>query len=194
MMAIRPIFHNMSLFALFFLPMVTMRLFADEKKTGTIELLLTSPVTNMQAILGKFSAAATLFLVMLSFTSVYMILLAFFGNPEIAPILIGYLGLYLLGLSYISFGLFFSTLTENQIIAALSTVGFILFFMAIGWVSSFVSPAWGSWFENLSVITHFDDFSKGVLDTKHLAYYASFIGMGLFLSYLSIESSRWRGK
>ncbi len=194
MMAIRPVFHNMSLFALFFLPLVTMRLFSDEKRTGTIELLSTSPVTNFQSILGKFSAAGLLFIIMLAASFIYMLLLMVFGKPEIGPIFSGYLGMLLLGLSYVSFGLFFSTITDNQIIAAVSTVTFILFFWAIGWVSSFVNPEIGKILSNFSLIEHFDDFAKGVIDTKHIIFYISFIFMGLFLSYISIESARWRGR
>ena len=193
-MAIRPIFHNMSLFALFFLPLITMRLWAEEKRTGTVELLMTSPVTNLQVILGKFFAAATLFLVMLAGTFLFVVFLFFYGNPEVGPVLTGYLGLFLLGLAYLSFGLFFSTLTDNQIISAVSAFVFILFFWAIGWVSGFVSPSAGELLSNFSLIEHFDDFAKGVLDTKHIIYYLSFIGMGLFLSFISIESSRWRGR
>jgi len=193
-MAIRPILHNMSLFALFFLPLITMRLFSDEKKTGTIELLMTSPVTNTETILGKFAAAAVLFLIMLAGTFVYIIFTIAYGNPEIAPIFVGYLGVFLLGLSYISFGIFFSTLTDNQIIAAMSTVVFILFFWAIGWVSGMVSPQLGQTLSNFSLIEHFEDFAKGVLDTGHVVFYLSFIFMGIFLSYVSIESSKWRGR
>ncbi len=194
MMAIRPFFHNMSLFALFFLPFITMRLYSEEKKTGTIELLLTSPVTNLQSILGKFTASAVLYLIMLGLTFLYMVLLFIFGRPEIGQVLTGYLGLLLLGLSYLSFGVFFSTLTDNQIIAAVSTVTFILFFWAIGWVSGMVNPSWGETLSNFSLIEHFDDFAKGILDTKHVVYYLSFIFMGLFLSFVSIESARWRGR
>ncbi|MBN1481555.1 ABC transporter [candidate division KSB1 bacterium] len=194
MMAIRPIMHNLSLFALFFLPLVTMRLYSDEKRTGTIELLMTSPVTNLQAILGKFAAAGTLFLVMLSGTFLYIIFIFLYGNPEFGPIFTGYLGLFLLGLCYVSFGVFFSTLTDNQIIAAVSTFVFILVFWAIGWVSGMLSPALGQTLSNFSLIEHFDDFAKGVLDTKHILYYISFIFIGLFLSFVSIESTRWRGR
>ena len=194
LMAIRPIMHNLSLFALFFLPLVTMRLYSDEKKTGTIELLMTSPVTNWQAILGKFAAASTLFLVMLGGTFIYILFIFIYGNPEFWPIMTGYLGLLLIGLSYLSFGLFFSTLTDNQIIAAVSTFVFILVFWAIGWVAGIVSPSLGQVLTNFSLIEHFDDFAKGVLDTKHIIYYLSFIFMGLFLSFVSIESARWRGR
>ncbi len=194
MMAIRPLMNNISVFALFFLPMITMRLYSDEKKTGTVELLMTSPVTNTQHILGKFAAGGLLYLVMLGFTFLFMILLFIFGNPETGPVFVGYLGLFLLGLCYISFGVFFSSLTENQIIAAVSTIAFILFFWAIGWVSGAVSPAVGKVLSQFSLIEHFEDFAKGVLDTKHVVFYLSFISMGLFLSFVSIESAKWRGR
>lgn len=194
MMAIRPIMHNLSLFALFFLPLVTMKLYSDEKRTGTIELLMTSPITNLQTILGKFAAAGTLFLIMLSGTFVYILFIALYGNPEFGPIFTGYLGLFLLGLCYVSFGVFFSTLTDNQIIAAVSTFVFILVFWAIGWLAGMVSPSVGQALSGFSLIEHFDDFAKGVLDTKHIIYYISFIFMGLFLSFVSIESTRWRGR
>ncbi len=194
LMAIRPIMHNLSLFALFFLPLVTMRLYSDEKRTGTIELLMTSPVTNWQAILGKFAAASTLFLLMLGGTLIYIVFIFLYGNPELGPILTGYLGLLPIGLSYISFGIFFWTLTESLIIAAVSTFVFILVFWAIGWISGIVSPTLGKLLSNFSLIEHFDDFAKGVLDTKHIVYYLSFIFMGLFLSFVSIESARWRGR
>ncbi|HPG41005.1 MAG TPA: ABC transporter permease subunit [bacterium] len=192
--AIRPILGNISTFVLFFLPLVTMRLFADEKRTGTIELLSTSPVTNLQCILGKFTAGGLLFIIMLLSTSVFMILLFIYGKPEFGPVAVGYLGLLLLGLSYISFGVFFSTLTDNQIISALATFAFILFFWAIGWFSSILSPEIGKILNNFSLIDHFDDFAKGVFDTRHVVFYCSFIFMGLFLSFVSIESSRWRGR
>jgi len=194
MMAIRPILHNMSLFALFFLPLITMRLYSDEKRTGTVELLSTSPLTNTQIILGKFLASSVLYLVMLAGTFLWILFTILYGNPEIAPIFIGYLGLLLLGMSYLSFGLFFSTVTDNQIIAAVSTIVFIFVFWAIGWVAGQISPSVGNFLTQLSLIEHFDDFAKGVLDTKHIVFYLSFIFMGLFLSYVSIESSRWRGR
>lgn len=194
MLAIRPVLHNMSLFALFFLPLITMRLYADEKRSGTIELLTTSPVTTVQAILGKFAAGSVLYLIMLAVTSLYVLFLFLFGKPEIGPVLTGYLGLLLLGLTYISFGVFFSTLTDNQIIAAVSAMTFILVFWAIGWLGGMVSQSVGSILQNFSLIEHFDDFAKGIFDTKHLIFYVSFIFMGLFLSYISLESSRWRGR
>ncbi|GBE28144.1 inner membrane transport permease YbhR [bacterium BMS3Bbin03] len=191
-MAIRPLLHNISLFALFWLPLLTMRLFAEEKKSGTIELLFTSPVKTIQMVLAKFTASSILFAVMLVLTFFYIISLFFFGNPELGPILSGYLGLLLIGMSYIAFGLFFSSITDNQIIAAVATFAFILFFWAIGWMSGFVSPGAGAFLEKLSLINHFDDFAKGVIDSGNVIYYLSFTFFGIFLTYISLESKKWR--
>ncbi|MDZ7262349.1 MAG: ABC transporter permease [candidate division KSB1 bacterium] len=193
MMAIRPMFHNMSLFALFWIPLITMKLYSEEKKSGTLELLLTSPITNLQTLLGKFSAALVIFIIMLALTFLYQILIIIYGNPELGPIFSGYLGLFLMGICYIGIGLLFSTLTENQIIAGISSMAVILIFWAIGWVSGFTSPSLGKILTNFSLIEHFDDFAKGVIDTKHIIFYLSFAFMTLFLSYVSIESARWRG-
>jgi len=193
MMAIRPLLHNMSLFALFWLPLVTMKLYAEEKKSGTFELLLTSPITNLQTLLAKFTAAVILFVTMLALTCIYLAFVFLYGNPELKPILAGYLGLFLIGAAYIAFGLFFSSLTENQIIAAVSAMAFILLFWAIGWVSDYVSPTVAKICSSISLIEHFDDFAKGVIDSKHLVFYLSFTVMGIFLTYVSVESARWRG-
>ncbi len=191
-MAIRPLMHNMSLFALFWLPLLTMRLIAEEKKMGTIELLFTSPIRTTELVLAKFTASTTVFIAMLGLTFLYMVSLFFFGNPELGPILSGYLGLLLIGMTYISFGLFFSSITDNQIIAAVATFAFILFFWAIGWMSSFVGPGLGSFLEKLSLINHFDDFAKGVIDLGNVVYYLSVTFFGIFLSYLALESKKWR--
>jgi len=192
LMAIRPMLHNMSVFALFWLPLLTMRLFAEEKKMGTIELIYTSPLTSLQIILGKFSASLVVFAAMLILTFVYQVILFFYGNPELNPILAGYLGLFLLGATYLAFGVFFSSLTDNQIIAAVTTFAIILCFWALGWLSDFVGPGLKTILSSISVIEHFNDFSKGIIDTKHIIYYLSFIFFGIFLTHLSLESNKWR--
>lgn len=193
LMAIRPLLHNISLFALFWLPLITMRLYAEEKKIGTMELLLTSPLTNLQTLLGKFVAGVVIFSIMLLLTFTYHSFLFLYGNPELKPILVGYLGLFLIGATYIAFGVFFSATTENQIVAAVEAFAFILLFWAIGWIGGFLGPSVGNFLRNFSIIEHFDDFSKGVFDTKNLIFYLSFIIMGLYLTYIQIESTRWRG-
>lgn len=192
-MAIRPFLHNVSLFALFWLPLITMRLYAEEKKSGTLELLFTSPITNLQTLFGKFSAAVTLFAIMLALTLVYQLFLVVYGEPEIRPMLVGYLGLLLIGATYIAFGVLFSASTENQIVAAVETFAFILFFWAVGWISEFFGTTVGEVLRQFSIIDYFDDFPKGVFDSKNIIFYLSFIAMGLYLTYLQIESFRWRG-
>jgi ABC-2 type transport system permease protein len=193
MMAIRPLLHNIAIIGLFLMPGLTMRLFAEEKRQGTMELLATSPLTNWQITLGKFVSALMFYLVMLLATGVFVGLLFFFGNPELMPILSGYLGLLLVGGCFISLGLLFSAFTENQIIAFVSAFAVNLAILALGWLSNFTGPTLGQFFSGISPIEHFDDFSKGIIDTKHLIYYLSFMFGGIFLTYVTVESARWRG-
>lgn len=190
---VRVLLNNMSFFALMWLPLTTMKLYAEEKKSGTMELLLTAPITNLQTLLGKFFASLFLYVLILLFTLVYQVFLFIYSDPEWLPILIGYLGLFLMGSVYIAFGVLFSAITENQIVAAVSTFAFILFFWSIGWLASFLVPAIGELVQNFSLINAFDDFSKGILDSKNVIFYLSFTVMGIYLAYLQLESLRWRG-
>lgn len=189
----RPFFGNVATIALMILPLMTMKLYAEEKKTGTIELLQTSPITNVQTLIGKYAASVVLYIVMLMITFFYMLFLFAYGKPEIAQIFSGYLGILLIGSSYLAIGLLFSTFTDNQIVAAVSTIAVILVFWAVGWVSNFLDPGLGKLLSQFSLIEHLDDFEKGIIDTKNIAFYLSFIFISLFLSYASIESARWRG-
>jgi len=189
----RPFFGNVATIALMILPLITMKLYAEEKKTGTIELIQTSPITNIQTLIGKYAAAVVLYILMLVLTFFYMLFLFAFGNPEIGQIFSGYLGMFLIGGSYLAIGLLFSTFTDNQIVAAVTTIAVILIFWVIGWLSNFVDLGLGNMLNQLSLIEHLDDFEKGVIDTKNIVFYLSFIFMSLFFSYISIESARWRG-
>lgn len=193
MMAIRPLLSNIAVIALFLIPGLTMRLFAEEKRQGTMELLLTSPITNWQTTLAKFSSAWIFFGVMLAFTFAYQALLFIFGNPELGPILTGYLGLFLIGGCFIAVGLLFSAFTENQIIAFVAALATNLIMLSLGWLSNFTGPTLSKILNVISPIEHFDDFAKGVVDTQHLVFYLSYIFGGIFLTYVALESSRWRG-
>jgi ABC-2 type transport system permease protein len=184
---------NTSVVVLFVLPMITMRTYAEEKRSGTIELLLTSPVTDFQIIMGKFFGAMALYGVMLAVTLLYIAILFVYGNPEWRPIAIGYLGLLLLGGSFIALGLLISSLTKNQIVAGISTFAVLLILWVINWAANSAGPTMASVLNYLSITDHFDDFSKGILDTKHLVYYLSFITFGLFLTAKSVDTERWRG-
>jgi ABC-2 type transport system permease protein len=190
---IRPLLLNTTVVMLFVLPMITMRTYAEEKRSGTIELLLTSPLTDFQIIVGKFLGALTLYATMLAVTAVYVGILFFFGTPEWKPIVTAYVGLLLLGGCFISVGLLVSSLTKNQIVAGMVTFGVFLLLWVIDWIGSFDGPTAEKIVSYLSITQHFDDFAKGVVDTKHVLYYLSFITFGLFLTAKSVDSERWRG-
>ena len=190
---IRPLLQNVTIMMLFVLPMVTMRTYSEEKRSGTIELLLTSPLSDLQIIMGKFLGAMGLYAVMLLVTVPHIALLFIYGNPEWKPILTAYLGLLLLGGCFLSLGLLISSLTKNQIVAGMVTFAVFLLLWIITWIGSFSGPTVDQLTQYLSIIDHLDDFSKGVLDTKHLIYYVSFITFGLFLTAKSVDSERWRG-
>ena len=190
---IKPLLQNVTILILFLMPMVTMRTYSEEKRSGTIELLLTSPVTDFQIIVGKFLGAMALYGVLLLVTLPHILLLFLYGQPEWKPIVTAYVGLMLLGGCFISVGLLISSLTRNQIVAGISTFAVFLLLWIITWIGSFSGPAVDQLTQYLSIIDHLEDFSKGVIDTKHLIYYVSFITFGLFLTAKSVDSERWRG-
>lgn len=190
---LRPLFSNISVIMLLMMPLLTMRLFSEEKKSGTIELLLTYPVRDGEVLVGKYLAALAVFAIMLVTTLLYPVLLTKFSEPEAGPILSTYLGLLLLGASFIAVGILASSMTENQIIAAVVTFGALLIFWIIGWSTDLAGPELKKVLSHLSIIDHFDNFSKGVIDTKDVIFYLNFIVLFLFLTMRSLESKRWRG-
>jgi ABC-2 type transport system permease protein len=192
-MMIRPLLLQAGVVVLFFLPMLTMRSFAEEKRSGTIELLLTSPLSDWEIVLGKYAGAMSLYVVMLAVSALNFAWLFAFGNPEIGPIVVGYLGLLLMGGSFVAIGLFISNLTRNQLVAAALTFSVLLMLLLVNWVGDSSGPIVRAIVSGLSVFQHFEDFSRGVIDTQHLVYYLSFIGFGLFLAARSVDADRWRG-
>ena len=190
---IRYVLQNASVIILFVMPMITMRTYAEEKRSGTIELLLTSPVTDFQIIVGKFLGALGLYIAMLVVTLLYIAILFVFGNPEWRPLVAAYLGLLLMGGAFLSIGLFISSTTDNQIVAGIISFVVFLLLWIIGWFADSAGPTVGPITSYLSITEHFDDFSKGIIDTKHVLYYASLITFGLFLTAKSVDSERWRG-
>jgi ABC-2 type transport system permease protein len=190
---IRNLTQNLLILVLFLMPMVTMRTYAEEKRSGTIELLLTSPLTDFQIIFGKFLGALALWGAMLAVSIIHLAILFVYGNPEWKPILTAYVGLLLFGACFISVGLFISSLTKNQIVAGMATFAVFLFLWVINWIGSFSGPTVSDLTNYLSIVDHFDDFGKGVIDTTHLIYYFSVIIFGLFLTAKSVETERWRG-
>lgn len=189
---IRPLLMNISVIGLFMIPMITMRLFAEEKRSGTIELLMTSPVRDGEIILGKWLAALAMFATVLAISAVNLGFLFLYGKPDWRPIVIGYLGLLLQGGALLAIGSVISTMTENQIVAGGATFAACLLLWILDWVSSYETAAWAKVLSYLSVVTHYEPFSKGVLDSKDVVFYLSVIFFGLFLTARSMESVRWR--
>lgn len=190
---IRYVLQNASVIILFVMPMITMRTYSEEKRSGSIELLLTSPVTDVEIILGKFFGALGLYIAMLAVTLLYMAILFVYGNPEWRPLVAAYLGLLLMGAAFVSIGLLISSTTSNQIVAGVVTFVVFLLFWIVGWFAETAGPTIGPITSWLSITEHFDDFSKGIIDTKHVLYYLSLITFGLFLTAKSVDTERWRG-
>jgi ABC-2 type transport system permease protein len=192
-MLIGPLFMNVSVILLFTLPLLTMRTYSEEKRSGTIELLLTSPLTDLQIVLGKFFGALVLYAAMLAVTLVHVAFLFLFGEPEWRPVVTGYLGLLLMGGTLLSLGLFVSSTTKNQIVAGVVTFALTLLLWISNWIASFVGPSMQGFLNYLAITEHLNDFTLGVVDTKHIVYYLSFIAFNLFLTVRSVDTDRWRG-
>ncbi len=192
-MVLRPFFFDLGIVLLLISPLLTMRLYAEERKTGTLELLFTYPLPDRSIVLAKFAAVVSAFLVILIGTLPGVFLLSYLGNPTWKPILCGYLGILLLGGSFMSLGIFTSSLTQNQIVAAVLSFGALLMLWVIGWAKSYAGAAMGDVIDYLSIIKHFDSFSKGVLDSRDLLYYLVFTIFFLFLTLRQMASYRWKG-
>jgi len=189
----RPTFHNMAVILMLTLPLITMRLLAEEKKIKTIELLMTSPVPLLSIVLGKYLAAMVVFTLMLAMTAYMPLLMWYYGSIQWTPILTGYLGIWLLGGVFIAVGLLASSLTENQIIASFIGFGAVLILWLIGWISQTVSDSsWGAFLTYLSIGEHTENFIRGMIDTEDLVYQATLIVAGLFITHRVLESQRWK--
>ena len=217
-MVIRPLFGSMGVIFLLMIPVITMRLLAEERRTGTAELLFTCPVTTGQVILGKYLGAAVLLVVMLGATLSYpLLIMATSARPDMKPTLFGYFGVFLMGLAFLAIGLLVSAMTENQIIAAVGAFGALLMLWAVSWIADSVTmtlaglmnsatfglweklklglggPTLGDLLNKISITEHFQDFRKGLLDTEHVVFYLSVVFFSLFLTQRVVESRRWRG-
>lgn len=189
---IRPLISNLAVIGLFFIPIITMRLFAEEKRTGTIELLATSPVRDLEIILGKWLAALLLYAGMLFLTGLNLLWLFKYGSPDWKPLAVTYLGFLLQVAALLAIGIFISSLTRNQIIAGAATFGVCLILWVLEWTSSYDSSTTSRVLAYISIIPHFESFSKGVISSKDAIFYVSVIFLGLFLTARSLESLRWR--
>jgi ABC-2 type transport system permease protein len=184
---------NLAIVLIFMVPMLTMRLFSEEKKTGTIELLFTYPVTDREVILGKFAAVLTFYLVMLAITLAFPLYLSRISDLALGPIFAGYLGLILFGAACLACGVFASSLTSNQIVAAAVTFGILLFVGLLAWSVNVSSPVLKEIITHLSLLKHVENFGKGVLDTRDVVYLLNFTFVFLFLTARTLESKKWRG-
>ena len=189
---LRQLLGNMNVVGLFFIPVITMRLFAEEKRNGTIELLATSPIQDFEVILGKWLAAVALYAGMLLLTGLNLAFVFKYGNPDWKPMAVGYLGLLLQASALLAIGTFISSLTKNQIIAGAASFGVCLLVFVLGWASGYETSTWAQVLSYMSVTSHMESFTKGVLDSKDAVYYMTVIFLGLFLTARSLESLRWR--
>lgn len=189
---IAPLLHNLSVVLVILVPVITMRSFAEEKRSGTYELLMTSPLSVTEIVLGKFLGAFVFVLVMVLLTGIFPLILVLYGNPEPGIILSGYLGLLLLATAFVAVGLLTSSFTENQIIAAVSCLVALLLLYVIAWPAETAGEGTGAVLKYVSLTEHFGEMVKGVIDTRDLTYFASVILLALFLTQRSVESLRWR--
>jgi len=190
---IQPLFGNISMILVLMLPLLTMHLLSEERRSGTAELLFTFPISDWDAILGKYFATATVFAVMLAMTFVYPALLRHYASPEFGPVVSGYIGLLLMGLAFIAMGMFFSSLGDNQLVAGVTTFGCGLAFLVVGWIVPFVSTDAAKVLSQLSILEHLNGFAKGAVDTNDVVFYLNFIALFLFLCSRVLDSNRWRG-
>ena len=189
--SLRIVFELVPLVFLFFVPAITMRLLAEEKKSGTLELLATRPVRDVEIVLGKFFAAWTLLAAALAPTLIYLITLSALGSPDPGPVITGYLGLLLMGGVYIAIGIFASSITENQIVAFIVSLLIILALFMADKVLVFVPPAVASTLEFISIDYHFENIERGVIDSRNLIYFGSVLGFALLLATTSLERRKW---
>jgi len=187
------VFLDMRLVAMLILPLVTMRLFAEERKLGTMELLWTYPVRDGEIVLGKFLAAWLFFVAMLLPTAIGPLVFHHFQPFAVPPVLAGYLGMLLLGSAFIACGLFVSSLTENQVVSAMVTYGIIVLFWFLTWNEEVASYELMRWLLGISLFDRFFQFSRGVIDTQDVVFFILFISFFLFLTWQSLATRSWRG-
>ncbi len=189
---LQPLFGNMSAVLLLLLPLLTMRLFTEERRSGSAEMLFTYPVSDWNVILGKFFAAVAVYAVMLVMTVPFTSLLYYFSTPETGAVVSGYLGLFLMGVAFLAMGVFFSSLGDSQLVAGAATFGCGLLFLIIGWITPFVSPRVAAVLDELSIMRHMDGFARGIIDTNDLVFYLNLTLFFLFMCARVLDSARWR--
>ena len=190
--SLRGVFANMAIILLFIAPALTMRLLAEEQRSGTIELLLTLPVRDWQVVLGKFLASLAVFALMLALTLYYPLLLVWLGNPDRGPIISGYIGLLLVGGAFLSIGVFTSSLSGNQVVAALLGFGAMLILWLIDIAGRLFGPPASDVVTYVSMSQHYFDFVRGIIDSRDVIFFLSVMAAFLFLSVQTLQLRRWR--
>jgi ABC-2 type transport system permease protein len=189
---ITPLLHNLAIVLVIMVPIITMRTFAEERRNGTYELLMTSPLTVTEIVLGKFLGCLGFMTVIILLTGIYPAILFIYGNPEWGILAAGYLALFSLATVFVTVGLLTSSVTENQIIAAVSCFVALLLLYLFSWPAETTGTALGQVLKYLSVIEHFSEMVKGVIDSRDLVYFLSLIFFSLFLTHRCVEASRWK--
>ena len=191
----RNLFGHLGVILIFIIPFLTMRLLAEEKRTRTIELLYSTPVTPADIVLGKYFAALVILACALGLTLLYPVLVQVLAKDQAGvewrSVMMGYLGLFLLGAAYMALGLFISSLTENVVVAAIVTFVVLLMTWIIGWSAAETEGAMREFVLYISSVSHLDSFSRGILDLKDLTYFLSVVVFGLFATHRAVEAHRW---
>jgi ABC-2 type transport system permease protein len=185
------VFDNVAVILLLVAPALTMRLLAEEQKSGTIELLLTSPVQDWEVVLGKYLSSLVLFLIPVGLTLVYPVLLGRYTPPDMGPVIGGYVGIVLFGAAFLAVGMLATSLTQNQVVAAVVSIALLLGLWLTGSFAGSARPPVSTALSYLSIITHYGEFGRGLIDTRDVAYYLSVIAVSLFLSVRVLETRRW---
>lgn len=186
--SLRDVFMVMGFMLIFFAPIMTMRLFAEEKMTGTMEFLMTSPISNTAIVLGKYIGVLTLFTLMMSITVLYYFVIEYFGSPDRMTLLSGYIGVWLEGALFLAIGLMTSSWTRNQIVAAMGALAviFLLYFSAS--FATYFSGSGKAIVEQLSTLRHLENFVSGSISLSDVSYYLSGILVCLLITQFSIKS------
>lgn len=183
--------NTISMFLIFFSPIITMRLLAEERKNGTEVLLRTSPVSLWGIVLGKFLAAYTVFAIMVLLTVVYPIIMSFFGTVPFAVTFGAYVGFLLVGAVFVAIGIFTSSVTENQIVAAVSGIVVLLIMYFMQSIGATIGGVFGTVLMWLSPLSRFSEFASGIMNFASLIFYLSFTGVMLLITVMNLERKRW---
>jgi ABC-2 type transport system permease protein len=190
---VQPFFLDTAIILLLIIPLISMRIYAEEKKSGTLELLFTYPLSDRTVLCAKFLAALMMLLLLLAGTLPAFLALNHFGRLDWGVMLTGYTGLVLLGAAFLAMGIFTSALAENQVVAAAVSFGILFLLLLISWAKSMAGPLLRSVLEHLSLADHLTPFSSGLLDSRHILYYLLFTFFWLWLTLRILNSRRWRG-